>query len=331
MKALLIYRNHSIGFSIHRVFTVVQAELEKYIEVDTLELPAKHYNLSGFRHNIRAVKDAVQKGNYDIVHITGQDHYLIPFIRKTKVIITVHDLGSLTNHFRSIKGFIKYFIWITPLKFADLITCISSHTLKECLESLPGIKNKCKVVYNPYAPEYVYSHKRPEAKPRILHVGVNPHKNLHNTILALKDFPCRLRIIGKLSQKDIDELQQNNIDYSNAHSLTDKEIVQEYTRCDIVNFPSFYEGFGMPIIEAQATGRPIITSNIPPMPEVGGDAAVYVNPGSPESILQGYEYAMQHYEHLVEKGRQNVIRFSVERIAKQYIELYQGLIQERAF
>lgn len=327
MKALLIYRNHSIGYSIHRVFTVVQKELEKHIEVDTLELPAKHYNLSGFRQNIRAVKDAIQKGNYDVIHITGQDHYLIPFIRKTKVMVTVHDLGSLTNHFRSIKGFIKYFVWITPLKFAHLITCISSQTLKECIDSLPGIKNKCKVVYNPYAPEYIFSRKDIQTKPIVLHIGTNPNKNLRNTTLALKDFPCHLRIIGKLSQKDIDELRKNNIDYSNAHSLTDEEIVEEYNRCDLVNFPSFYEGFGMPIIEAQATGRPIITSNIPPMPEVGGDGAVYVNPESPESILQGYHYAMQHYNHLIEKGRENVKRFSAEKIAREYIQVYRDLVK----
>ncbi len=327
MKVLLIYRNHSIGYSIHRVFTVVQAELERHIEVETLELPAKQYNLSGFKQNICAVKNAVREGNYDIVHITGQDHYLIPFIRKTKVVVTVHDLGSIINHFKSAKGFLKYFMWVTPLKFADLITCISSHSQKECIDWVGGIKNKCIVVYNPYAPEYIFSHKDAETIPTILHIGTKPNKNLRNTTLALKDFPCHLRIIGKLSQKDIDELRKNNIDYSNAHSLTDEEIVEEYNRCDLVNFPSFYEGFGMPIIEAQATGRPIITSNIPPMPEVGGDGAVYVNPESPESILQGYHYAMQHYNHLIEKGRENVKRFSAEKIAREYIQVYRDLVK----
>ena len=109
--------------------------------------------------------------------------------------------------------------------------------------------------------------------------------------------------------------------------MTDEEIVQEYMNCDIVNLPSFYEGFGMPIIEAQASGRPVITSNIAPMSEVGGDAAVYVDPASPQSLLDGYLYAFDHYNTIVEKGRENVIRFSVENIAKQYLKVYQILIQ----
>ena len=315
MKILLVYRNHSIGYSIHRVFTVVQAELEKYIEVDTLELPAKQYNLSGFKQNICAVKDTVRKGNYDIVHITGQDHYLIPYIRKTKVVVTVHDLGFFTNHLKTFKALMKYFLWVLPIRFADFVTCISDKSQKECLKWVGGIRNKCAVIHNPYSPDFKFTPKELSKSPRILHIGTGSHKNLQNTIPALKDIPCHLRIIGKLPEKILTQLLQFNIDYSNDHSLTDEEIVQEYMNCDIVNLPSFYEGFGMPII------------NIAPMSEVGGDAAVYVDPASPQSILEGYLYAFDHYNTIVEKGRENVIRFSVENIAKQYLKVYQILIQ----
>ena len=96
---------------------------------------------------------------------------------------------------------------------------------------------------------------------------------------------------------------------------------------DVFLLPSFYEGFGMPIIEAQATGRPVITSNIAPMSEVGGEAAVYIDPASPQSILEGYQYAFDHYNTIVEKGQQNVIRFSAENIAKQYLKAYQTILQ----
>jgi glycosyltransferase involved in cell wall biosynthesis len=88
---------------------------------------------------------------------------------------------------------------------------------------------------------------------------------------------CHLRIIGKLKSEDIHLLEQKNISYSNDYSLTNDEIIEEYQNCDMVSFPSLFEGFGAPIVEYQVMGRVMLTSNIPPMTEVACDAAVYVN------------------------------------------------------
>lgn len=93
----------------------------------------------------------------------------------------------------------------------------------------------------------------------------------------------------------------------------------------MVMFVSTFEGFGLPVIEAQGTGRPLITSNIQPMKEVAGDAAYFADPFDTSSIRNGVLKIIhdQHYrQSLIEKGLMNVKRFAPEKIAMQYQELY---------
>lgn len=107
--------------------------------------------------------------------------------------------------------------------------------------------------------------------------------------------------------------------------MTDEEILHEYEQCDIVNFPSFYEGFGMPIIEGQAVGRVVVTSDLSPMKEIAGGAAVLVNPAEPSSILSGYREAIAHQPVFVKAGLENVKRFRIEKITEEYYSIYKEI------
>lgn len=114
--------------------------------------------------------------------------------------------------------------------------------------------------------------------------------------------------------------------------LTDAELVQAYRRCDMVVFASLYEGFGLPILEAQATGRPVITSNFGAMKEAAGDGALFVDPCSVEAIREAVlrikrEPALR--EDLIAKGRENVERFRAEAVARQYAEIYRRMARRR--
>ncbi len=123
-------------------------------------------------------------------------------------------------------------------------------------------------------------------------------------------------------------LQQSNVEYSNVFNLSNKEVVKEYENCDIVNFPSLFEGFGMPIIEGQAVGRPVLTSNILPMKSVAGEGAVLVNPESVESIKNGYIKIITNENfrnNLVNKGVLNVKRFQLNTVTDLYLDLYKNL------
>ena len=119
------------------------------------------------------------------------------------------------------------------------------------------------------------------------------------------------------------------IEYSSAANLSVDEMVKEYINCDLCTFVSTYEGFGLPIVEAQATGRPVVTSNILSMPEVAGEAACLVDPFNVSSIRAGILKVINdsvYRDWLVQCGFENVKRFRPETIAKQYINVYRELL-----
>ncbi len=114
--------------------------------------------------------------------------------------------------------------------------------------------------------------------------------------------------------------------------LTDEELVEAYRRCDMVVFASLYEGFGLPILEAQAMGRPVITSNFGAMREAAGDGALLVDPYSVEAIREAVlritrEPALR--EDLIAKGLRNAERFRAEAVAARYAEIYRGMARGR--
>ena len=323
MKILYIYRHPDMGYSIGKVFRPIEEEMKKHAEVDSIYLPVPNYSLKGLWKNIRYALKHCKKNKYDVIHITGTEHYLLPFLQNKKTVITVHDLGFYANNKLNSRNILKYFLWIKTLPLASHVTFISEKSKNEALGLVKLKKEKFSIVMNPVGMEYVHYPKLINKQcPTILHIGTNSHKNIDTTAIALKGFPCKLRIVGKLSEKQKHLLNINNINYENVFNLTDEKILQEYINCDIVNFPSLHEGFGMPIIEGQSIGRPVLTSNLSPMKEVAADAAVLVNPTCPASIRKGYETLLKDSEEYIQKGLVNIKRFSLPQITKGYLEVY---------
>jgi glycosyltransferase involved in cell wall biosynthesis len=216
-------------------------------------------------------------------------------------------------------------IWYKlPLLIANKVVCISEHTRQQILK-LTNRKD-IKVIYNSVDPSFQFNDKpfRKE-QPVILQIGTAWNKNLLNTIKALTNINCHFVIVGEIDNEIQNILKQLAISFTNKNSLTDQEIIQEYKNCDIVSFCSLYEGFGMPIIEANAIGRAVITSSIPPMNEVATAAACLVDPTSIASIQKGFLKIItkdKFRESIISNGKENINKFEVSFIAKQYLNLY---------
>ena len=328
MKILYIYRSNLSGYSIGKVFRSIENEMRKYADVDSFYLPIASAQPLALWKNIKAACHAANAKHYDIIHITGSEHYLIPFLKKKhNVVVTVHDLYFYSNNKNTIKSFFLYYFWIKSLKIASRITCISDTTKKEVLKLIKYPIGNIHTIHNPIGTDFVFKQKVLNKNcPTILHIGTKKNKNLKNTIIALRTLKHHLRIIGKLDKEDLELLNQYNINYSNTYNLSDSKIVYEYEQCDFVNFPSLYEGFGMPILEGQAVGRVVITSNISPMKDIAGKGAILVEPNNPNSILDGYKTGIAHYNEYVLMGLNNVQKYKIENISKEYLKVYQELL-----
>jgi len=159
----------------------------------------------------------------------------------------------------------------------------------------------------------------------LLQVGTRQNKNLDRLVQAIDGIPCKLDIIGELGAETLRLLEQHKTEYSWATNLSKAAIIEKYIACDILVFASTFEGFGMPIIEANAVERAVVTSSISAMPEIAGNAACLVDPFSIESIRHGIKKVIEddvYREALVEAGRKNKLRFEAATIANQYAQLY---------
>jgi glycosyltransferase involved in cell wall biosynthesis len=149
---------------------------------------------------------------------------------------------------------------------------------------------------------------------------------LETTIKALTGINCKLRVVGKMNETQHQLSRSLKIDYSNVYNLSDEEIINEYKSVDIVVFPSLFEGLGMPIVEGQATGRVIITSNIPPMNMVAGNGAYFLN-----NPLDENEYKLavikiindtQLQNELIRAGINNAQKYTINEVVLKYMNLY---------
>jgi glycosyltransferase involved in cell wall biosynthesis len=162
-------------------------------------------------------------------------------------------------------------------------------------------------------------------------VGTAQNKNLPRLIDAVAGLACTLVIIGPIPDQVLCQLREAGIDYENHVDLSGPELVRQYEESDLVAFTSVYEGFGLPIIEAQAVGRPVLTSNRPPMFEVAGEGACLVDPTDSKSIRAGIERivcdaAFRH--RLIENGFENIKRYQPQQIARHYLALYEKVLAD---
>lgn len=265
----------------------------------------------------------------DVNHVTGDVHFLTIGLQRDCTILTIHDCWALERLAGLKRWMMRTFWFDLPIRHAALVTVISEETKRQLLRHVRVPAEKIVVIPDAVAPVFQPYPKRFRAEcPQILHVGTKPNKNLPRLIQAVQGLTCHLKIVGILDEDQRRQLERSGISYDTEANLGEAAMYRAYCDADVVSFASLYEGFGMPIIEAQWVERPVVTSNCSSMPEIAGQGACLVDPFVVDSIRQGLQRVINdadYRESLVEHGRKNREQFSLVEVARRYISLYERL------
>ena len=258
-------------------------------------------------------------------------------------VVTIHDVAFRTfpDMYNWIDRKIYNAKWQYACNHADRIIAISECTKRDVLEFYNVPEHKVDVVYQPVNPIYYRPLenrsdletakstdgssplKRGISSPYMLYVGsVNSRKNLLGIVKAMelmpKDLQMPLKVVGgggAYKQMVREYIAAHNMEhlFEWTETINNTELQKLYANAQLMVYPSFYEGFGLPVVEAQLCGCPVVTSNVSSLPEAGGPYALQADPNSPEDICNqmvklltdedfrqtqiqgGWQYAMQTF------------------------------------
>ncbi|MBC7888341.1 MAG: glycosyltransferase family 4 protein [Ferruginibacter sp.] len=322
---ILFYQSKGATLSINLLFNIIRQNLPGSVKFSTSYF---RYTGSSIKDRVYDVFSVVLKSRNVINHVIGDFNYATYFMPKGNTILTIHDLYRLYVYNNSpFKVFIFKWFWLrVPIVKSAVVTAVSQCTKNEIVKYANCPPGKIRVIYNCISPDFQPAPKIfNKLKPVLLQMGTRANKNLERLVQAIAGIHCKLDIVGEPNPETFKLLDQYKIDHCWANNLSKKEIIKKYNACDMLVFVSTYEGFGMPIIEANAVERAVVTANVSAMPEIAGMAACLVDPFDIEAIRNGIMRVIEDDEYrqqLIEAGRKNKARFEAKNIANQYCDLY---------
>lgn len=331
MKIIYFHRKSSpLAMSIEENFKDFIAKMAESNDVEVFSVPYAGGNPINLWRNIRFIRKHSTKDG--INHITGDIHYGILGLIGRKSVLTIHDDYAMrTAHRGPLDKLYKYIFWIwLPIKFASAVVCTTPSVLKSIKKYYNS--KKMQVITHQYLPPIFSPKHKPFNKecPVFLQIGTEKHKNLETTIEVIKGMNVKLHVLNKMTDKQIELCHKYNIDFTNRYGLPFNEVVAEYDNADIVLFPTLFEGLGMPTLEAQAAGKPVITTNKEPMNWVAGpegalflDNPLDVNEYKAKLKLLIDDEALRN--HLIKNGLNNIKRFTLDNAIKLYGDVYNRL------
>ena len=308
--------------SIERLFDEIRRHLPKRWEPEIAVCPNPSRGLIPRLGNMRAARQRAGTIN----HIVGDVHYLALSLPRNGLVLTIHDCATLSRLQGLAQSVFRQLWFSGPMARAQVVTTISETMRRELRDWLGALADDVRVIPNCVRGEFIPNPKPfNQAAPVILQVGTGWNKNVERVAEALSGTPCRLEIIGTLSESQRNTIRSTGIAFSELGRVSDAEVLAAYQRCDMVVFASLYEGFGLPILEGQATGRPVITSDFGAMAEAAGKGALLVNPQDVRAVREAIlglcgNPALR--DELVAAGFENLKGYRADSVAAAYAAVY---------
>jgi len=312
-------------FSVERLFDDVRSAMPSDVRVSLRINRFKSRGVFGRMSDVLAA----WRNRGTVNHVLGDVHYLAWLLPRKRTVLTILDCVSL-ERMRGPRRWLFWFLWYWwPVKKAAHVTVISEFSRRalQCWVRYPA--EQIHVIPPPLSNEFSRApFSQRGVRARLLQIGTQKNKNLARLVEALDGLPVTLVLVGILEDALCERMSQLGIDYENHVDLNRQQLLKQYQQADIVVLASTYEGFGMPIIEAQAVGRPVLTSKVCAMPEAGGGAACLVDPFDVADIRRGVRRLLDdpaYAQELVERGFENAARYAPEQIAHQYAAIYRAI------
>ncbi|WP_029214913.1 glycosyltransferase family 4 protein [Kallotenue papyrolyticum] len=284
----------------------------------------------------------------DLLHVT----YNAPLFVRTPTVVSVHDVifRRFPSYFSPrVRLLLSTWLPLSMMRAARVVT-LSEASKRDIIHYYPFTRNKIEVI-PPAAgplvalePDFDGAKQFTGGEPFILAVGtLQPRKNIARLIKAYlrlrhqTGLTAKLVIVGKaawqhshLYQLAASTPYRQDIIFTGY--ISDATLAALYRTCTVFVYPSLYEGFGLPVIEAMALGAPVITSNTSSLPEAAGDGAMLVDPYSEQAISDALNCILTNADvrqALRHRGRQQAARFSWEHTAVQTLQVYKEVVQQR--
>lgn len=315
----------------------------------SLFIPDRYLNILWYRWRIPLYANFFT-GPADIYH--GLDFVIPPLFGKARKVVTVHDLAFLQYPETAVPSLAAYLNKVVPesVALADVVTAISHTTKQALIEHYRTPPEKIIVIPCGIAPYFkritdpilleATRHKFELTSPFVLSVGtLEPRKNHLGLIKAFNEMQqskqnsAILAIAGgkgwlyEETLRTVNELKlEEKVRFLGY--VSDLELMILYSMAEVFAFPSFFEGFGIPPLEAMACGAPVITSNTSSLPEVTGNAAIHVDPHDTLALANALSRLLgdaQLREDLRQKGYLQAQKYTWSKSAHKLLSVYQKL------
>lgn len=296
---------------------------------------------SDLRRLLFGLPALAQRIGADVVHVT----YNAPPRLPCATVVTVHDViyRRFPAYFSPRVRLLLNTVLPLSMLRADLVLTVSEHSRQEIVHFYPFVRDKIRVVLEaagPVAearPDDVEAERITQGRPFVLAVGtLQPRKNIGRLVEAYIRLrqagvtTARLVVVGRATWQGsaiqrLAAATPYGADIVFPGYLPDATVAALYARCEAFVYPSIYEGFGLPVLEAMACGAPVVTSTCSSLPEVAGDAALLVDPSSVEAIASALARVLGEPElraDLRRRGLRRAAHFSWRRAAAETVDVY---------